>query len=110
MADGRKRSTKDHENPAPGFVEKDFADVLEEERENDRMLAAVGSNLARIGKRLGDLGRTLEKPETISDTFELGEFEDVIVQISALLSRYNELRATKLKIQSQLANLSWHRS
>jgi hypothetical protein len=84
--------------------------VLEDQQENDGMLFAVGSNLARIGKRLGDLGKTLENPETIPASFELRELEDIIAQIPALASQYHKHRATKLKIQSQLANLSWHRS
>jgi hypothetical protein len=89
---------------------KDFVDVLEEERENDGELDAIGSNLATIGKRLADLGKSLERRETIPLSFELKELEDLIAQIPSLISKYHETRAKKMELQSQLTNLSWHRS
>lgn len=110
MVRGKERSTEDGGRQASVLAEKDFAEVLEEQQRNDGMLVVAGSNLARIGRRLVDLGKTLEKPETIPPSFELKELEDLIAQIPALISQYREHGAKKLKIQEQLTNLSWHRS
>jgi hypothetical protein len=110
MAQGRKTPIEEVLQPASGFVERDFADVLEEQQENDRLLVDVSANLAAVGKRLFDLGKILEKPEAIPPEFELEELEDLIAKIPALVSRFHELSAASLEIQSRLTNLSWHRS
>jgi hypothetical protein len=110
MVQRRKSSAEGVDRQGRVLAERDFGDVLQEERENNDMLVAVGSNLARIGKRLVDLGKTLEKPETIPTSFELKELEDLIAQIPALITQYHEKCAKKMKLQSQLTNLSWHRS
>lgn len=111
MVQRKKQSTEDAVHQASTLVEKDFAQVLEEQQENDRILATISSNLARIGKRLTDVGKTLERPETIPSSCEFQEeLEDLITKIPALVSQYREHCAKELKIQSQLSNLSWHRS
>lgn len=110
MARGKKAFAEDGQRQTSALAEKDFADVLEEQQRNDDMLVAAGSDLARIGKRLVDLGATLERPETIPPSLEPKELEDLVAQIPALVSRYHEHCAKKLEIQAQLTNLSWHRS
>jgi hypothetical protein len=89
---------------------KDFVDVLKEERENDSKLDAIGSNLATIGRRLADLGKSLDRPESMPPSFELKELESLIAQIPSLISQYHATRAKKIELQSLLTNLSWHRS